>query len=180
MSKFLKSLVIGTATGLATAYFLGTEKGKELKARAEKAYEAYKENPEEYHQMAKDKSNEYSHLAKDTFNSYKQKFETGEITPEQVFETVKEKTSQFVQKTSQQFAEEPEDDYTESSDVNLSEEDVIIDYEAIQEAGENSEMTETIPVITELDPETSSDLGEDGLQAAQTPEFSEDHSESNF
>ncbi|AEF24831.1 exported protein [Streptococcus parauberis KCTC 11537] len=91
MSNLLKSLVIGTATGLATAYFLSTEKGKEIKSRAEQAYDAYKENPEEYHQMAKEKGTEYTNLAKETFNDYKHKFETGEITPEQVMEAVKQK-----------------------------------------------------------------------------------------
>ena len=131
MSNLLKSLVIGTATGLATAYFLSTEKGKEVKSRAEQAYNAYKENPEEYRQMAKEKGTEYSNLAKETFNDYKHKFETGEITPEQVMEVVKEKTSQFVNKTSQQFTDEDNmsnEQTVSSDDVVLAEEDVIIDY----------------------------------------------------
>lgn len=136
MSNLLKSLVIGTATGLATAYFLSTEKGKEIKSRAEQAYDAYKENPEVYHQMAKEKGTEYTNLAKETFNDYKHKFETGEITPEQVMEAVKQKTNQFVNKTSQQFTEEKDmtDDQTMTTeDVVLNEEDVIIDYSDINE-----------------------------------------------
>lgn len=136
MSNLLKSLVIGTATGLATAYFLSTEKGKEVKSRAEQAYNAYKENPEEYRQMAKEKGTEYSNLAKETFNDYKHKFETGEITPEQVMEVVKEKTSQFVNKTSQQFTDEDNmsnEQTVSSDDVVLAEKDVIIDYTDINE-----------------------------------------------
>lgn len=138
MGKLLKSLVIGTATGLATAYFLSSEKGKEIKARAEKAFEAYKENPEEYHQMAKDKGQEYSHLAKETFYDYKQKFENGDITPEQVFETVKEKTNQFVKQASQTFADKSEN--TSETEVNLSEEDIIFDY---------TDPKEGVPIISQ-------------------------------
>lgn len=140
MSKFLKSLVVGTATGLATAYFLTSEKGKEVSARLEKAMEAYKENPEEYRKMAKEKSQEYGDLAKNTFNDYKNKFESGEIKPEQVFETVKEKTNQFVQKAGKTFNEsnstsDVSEEMTETADVNATEEDIIIDYDEIKPEG---------------------------------------------
>src|SRR3712207_8588939 len=43
LSNFLKTLVIGAASGAAAAYFLSTEKGKVLKARAQRAYEAYRQ-----------------------------------------------------------------------------------------------------------------------------------------
>ena len=53
MSKLLKNVIIGVASGAAAAYFLSTEKGKKFQKKAAKAYEAYKENPAEYHQKAK-------------------------------------------------------------------------------------------------------------------------------
>lgn len=80
MSKFFKTLVVGAASGAAAAYFLSTEKGKALKNRAEKAYQAYKENPDDYHQLAKEKGSEYSHLARETFYDVKDKLATGEVT----------------------------------------------------------------------------------------------------
>ena len=72
MSKLLRNVIIGVASGAAAAYFLSTEKGKELQKKASKAYQAYKENPSEYHQKAKDKATEYTDLAVDTFNDYKE------------------------------------------------------------------------------------------------------------
>ncbi|KHD46056.1 YtxH domain-containing protein [Streptococcus hongkongensis] len=173
MSKFLKSLVIGTATGLATAYFLTTEKGKEVKGRAEKAYNAYKENPEEYHQMAKEKGTEYSNLAKERFNDYKHKFETGEITPEQVIEVVKEKTNQFVNKASKSFSEGFEtrpDNMDGSDEVVLTEDDIIIDYSAI---------TEDIPVMTTSENLISDTAVESEITKAQASSETEEvlHSE---
>ncbi|MGT2933337.1 YtxH domain-containing protein [Streptococcus catagoni] len=151
MKNFFRSLIIGTATGVATAYFLNTEKGKKVKAKVEKAYEAYKENPEEYHQMAKDKGYEYSNLAKDTFYDYKHKFETGELTPEQVFETVKEKANQFVQKAGQAFTENEASDTSDSDvDINLTEDDIIIDYTELKSGQSQFDNKEVHP-STKLD-----------------------------
>ncbi|MFU1806113.1 YtxH domain-containing protein, partial [Enterococcus faecium] len=41
MSKLLKNVIIGVASGAAAAYFLSTEKGKKFQKKAAKAYEAY-------------------------------------------------------------------------------------------------------------------------------------------
>lgn len=91
MSKLLRNVIIGVASGAAAAYFISTEKGKELQKKASKAYQAYKENPSEYRQKAKDKATEYTDLAVDTFNDYKEKFESGELTTDEFLEVVKEK-----------------------------------------------------------------------------------------
>ena len=45
MSKLLKNVIVGIASGAAVAYFLTSEKGKELQQKAKKAYDAYKEDP---------------------------------------------------------------------------------------------------------------------------------------
>ncbi|ASB97155.1 YtxH domain-containing protein [Streptococcus equi] len=125
MSNFFKTLVIGVASGAATAYFLSTEKGKVLKARAQRAYEAYRQNPEEYHQMAKEKGSEYSQLARHTFNDLKTRFESGDMTTDQVFDFIKEKTSQFVHQAKEAASEH---DKADDVIIDLDEEDIIINY----------------------------------------------------
>ena len=144
MNKFFKTIIVGAASGFAAAYFLSTEKGKEIKKRAEKAFEAYKENPEEYHQKAKEKTVEYTNLATDTFHDYKEKFESGELTKEDIFETVKEKTNQavdfasdVVSEVKSKFSEVAEEvkDTAENvaEDVAAEVDDIIIDYQNPEE-----------------------------------------------
>ena len=124
MSKLLKNVIIGVASGAAAAYFLSTEKGKEFQKKAAKAYEAYKENPAEYHQKAKDKATEYTDLAVDTFNDYRQKFESGELTTDEFLDTVKEKG-----KSAADFASEKVSGFTSkvSEAVNEAEEIKTLD-----------------------------------------------------
>lgn len=141
MSKLLKNVIIGVASGAAAAYFLSTEKGKKFQKKAAKAYEAYKENSAEYHQKAKDKATEYTDLAVDTFNDYRQKFESGELTTDEFLDTVKEKG-----KAAADFASEKVSEFTSkvSEAVNEAEEakeetkvevdDIIIDYTQDEEA----------------------------------------------
>lgn len=135
MSKLLRNVIIGVASGAAAAYFLSTEKGKELQKKATKAYQAYKENPSEYHQKAKDKATEYTDLAVDTFNDYKEKFESGELTTDEFLEVVKEKgqaaadfasekVSEFTSKVSE--AVDEADDVKEETKAEVD--DIIIDY----------------------------------------------------
>lgn len=151
MSKLLRNVIIGVASGAAAAYFLSTEKGKELQKKATKAYQAYKENPCEYHQKAKDKATEYTDLAVDTFNDYKEKFESGELTTDEFLEVVKEKgqaaadfasekVSEFTSKVSE--AVDEADDVKEETKAEVD--DIIIDYTPEDEtpASEN-EKTET-------------------------------------
>ncbi|WNZ92396.1 YtxH domain-containing protein [Streptococcus iniae] len=151
MGNFFKSLVIGTATGVATAYFLSTEQGKKVKTRVEKAIEAYKENPDDYHQMAKEKGQEYTHLAKETFNDYKQKFESGELTKDQVFDMVKEKTSDFVHKFSELATDLAEEDDT----VVENDDDIIIDITKKEETLEEDDVlaTDSVEVLIPEDEE---------------------------
>lgn len=135
MSKLLRNVIIGVASGAAAAHFLSTEKGKELQKKATKAYQAYKENPSEYHQKAKDKATEYTDLAVDTFNDYKEKFESGELTTDEFLEVVKEKgqaaadfasekVSEFTSKVSE--AVDEADDVKEETKAEVD--DIIIDY----------------------------------------------------
>ena len=151
MSKLLRNVIIGVASGAAAAYFLSTEKGKELQKKATKAYQTYKENPSEYHQKAKDKATEYTDLAVDTFNDYKEKFKSGELTTDEFLEVVKEKgqaaadfasekVSEFTSKVSE--AVDEADDVKEETKAEVD--NIIIDYTPKDEtpASEN-EKTET-------------------------------------
>lgn len=151
MSKLLRNVIIGVASGAAAAYFLSTEKGKELQKKATKAYQAYKENPSEYHQKAKDKATEYTDLAVDTFNDYKEKFESGELTTDEFLEVVKEKgqaaadfasekVSEFTSKVSE--AVDEADDVKEETKAEVD--DIIIDYTPKDETPTSeNEKTET-------------------------------------
>ncbi|GEB10749.1 gas vesicle protein [Streptococcus equinus] len=151
MSKLLRNVIIGVASGAAAAYFLSTEKGKELQKKATNAYQAYKENPSEYHQKAKDKATEYTDLAVDTFNDYKEKFESGELTTDEFLEVVKEKgqaaadfasekVSEFTSKVSEVVDEA--DDVKEETKAEVD--DIIIDYTPKDEAPTSeNEKTET-------------------------------------
>lgn len=151
MSKLLRNVIIGVASGAAAAYFLSTEKGKELQKKATKAYQAYKENPCEYHQKAKDKATEYTDLAVDTFNDYKEKFESGELTTDEFLEVVKEKgqaaadfasekVSEFTSKVSE--AVDEADDVKEETKAEVD--DIIIDYTPKDETpASEEEKTET-------------------------------------
>lgn len=137
MNKFFKTVIVGAVSGFAAAYFLSTEKGKEIKERATKAYEAYKENPDEYHQKAKEKTAEYTNLATDTFNDYKERFESGELTVDDVLATVKTKGEDALSFIAEKVSEitenqKPNDDVTVDADFDIkednTEEDIIIDY----------------------------------------------------
>lgn len=155
MSKLLRNVIIGVASGAAAAYFLSTEKGKELQKKATNAYQAYKENPSEYHQKAKDKATEYTDLAVDTFNDYKEKFESGELTTDEFLEVVKEKgqaaadfasekVSEFTSKVSEAVDEavDEADDVKEETKAEVA--DIIIDYTPKDETPTSeNEKTET-------------------------------------
>ncbi|MGT2828667.1 YtxH domain-containing protein [Streptococcus hillyeri] len=139
MGKFLKSVILGAASGAAAAYFLGTEKGKELVAKAKENFDDYKANPDAYHEAAKGKVAEYKDLATETFTEYKGKWESGEFSAENIgqavkatVEQVKEKVSETVQTVSEEdiiIVEVPEEvvkediviDLTDQSDTDLSE-----------------------------------------------------------
>ena len=150
MSKLLRNVIIGVASGAAAAYFLSTEKGKELQKKASKAYQAYKENPSEYHQKAKDKATEYTDLAVDTFNDYKEKFESGELTTDEFLEIVKEKGQAAADYATEKVSEltskvsDVVDDVTDKAgdvkeDVEAEVDDIIIDYTAKEDEAPSEE-----------------------------------------
>ena len=56
----LSSLLIGTITGASVAYFLTTEKGKELTGKVKGFVKEYQENPQEVHDSVKQSAIELS------------------------------------------------------------------------------------------------------------------------
>ncbi|MDV5973744.1 hypothetical protein FMV2238Y02_09580 [Streptococcus canis] len=142
MSKLFRTLIVGAASGAAAAYFLSTEKGKALKNRAEKAYQAYKENPDDYHQFAKEKGSEYSHLARDTFYDVKDKLVTGELTKEEILGLLKDKTTAFVQKTKETLADIDAKENPDDVIIDLNEEDIIIDYTELNDQASEAETSQ--------------------------------------
>lgn len=156
MNKFLKTLIVGAASGAAAAYFLTTEKGKELQKKANKAYEAYKENPDDYHQKAKDKATEYTNFAVDTFNDYKHKFESGELTKDDVVNAVKEKGQAAAEYASEKVSEvaskvsEVVDDAQEKaeSSTKATVDDIVINYPGATVSEETTSEETISEVIT--------------------------------
>ena len=55
MSKFLNTLIIGAASGAATAYFFTTEKGKAVKTRIDEEIASFKEDPKAYQNQVVEK-----------------------------------------------------------------------------------------------------------------------------
>lgn len=141
MSKWISTVIVGIASGATTAYFLSSEKGKEVKNRAMKAYQAYRKHPESYHQKAKEKAYEYSNLAVDTFYDYKEKFESGELTKEDVVSVVKEKSDEVVSKASDVIeyikskvhaVAEEEKEVVATEDVKAEVDDIVIDLKDVK------------------------------------------------
>lgn len=132
MGKFLKTLVSSAAVGAAVGYFLTTKKGQEIKEKAVDFANGYKENPEAYNQTVKKKANHYKNLAVNTFNDYKEKFETGELTKEDVLDAAKEKATQASEFANDQvvaFRDKFAKTKSESASNTQAEvDDIVIDY----------------------------------------------------
>ncbi|EHJ56581.1 hypothetical protein HMPREF9318_00823 [Streptococcus urinalis FB127-CNA-2] len=147
MSKLLKSVIVGAASGAAAAYFMTTEKGQELQAKAKAAYEAYKENPEEYHQIAKVKTTEYKDLAVDTFKDYKSKFDNGELTKEDILNKVSQTADQVTRFATEKVNDVKEGLTKSSDDIEYHikseesdpKEDIIIEYPFEEKPEENAD-----------------------------------------
>ncbi|MBM7643009.1 YtxH domain-containing protein [Streptococcus loxodontisalivarius] len=145
MNKFLKTLVVGASAGAATAYFFTSKKGKEVKVKATKLYNDYKQDPESYHQMAKDKVNEYKDVAVETFNDYKEKYETADIKKEDIIAVVKEKSEQVKDLATEKFQSVKESVDTQAEETNTQVDDIVIDLveEVPVETAESTERTKT-------------------------------------
>lgn len=143
MGKFLKSVILGAASGAAAAYFLGTEKGKKFISKAKESFEDYKANPEAYHEVAKEKVAEYKDLATETFTEYKGKWESGEFSAENIGQAVKATVEQVKKKVSETVQTVSEDDIiiVEVPEEEVVKEDIVINM--TDAPSEVSEFTES-------------------------------------
>ncbi|WP_165329189.1 YtxH domain-containing protein [Streptococcus tangpeifui] len=142
MGKFLKTIVSSAAVGAAVGYFLTTKKGQEIKEKAVDFANGYKDNPETYNQAVKKKANQYKNLAVNTFNDYKEKFETGELTKEDVLDVAKEKATQASEFANDQvvaFRDKFVKAKSESSsDTQAEVDDIVIDYPESDETSQEN------------------------------------------
>lgn len=143
MGKILKTLVIGAATGAAAAYFLTTKKGKEVTEKVKHTVDDYRDNPEEYHQYAGQKVAEYKDLAVSTFHDYKTKFDSGEVTTDDILASVKDKADQATAYASSKLA-----DIKKGFDENKRAEEVV---EIIVPAETTAEVDDIVIAYPEKD-----------------------------
>ncbi|MGT2930284.1 YtxH domain-containing protein [Streptococcus dentasini] len=134
MGKVFKTLISGAVLGVAAGYFLSTKKGQEFKEKAVDFAKDYKDNPEVYNQAAKEKAAVYKDAALHTVKDYKEKFETGELTKDDVIENVKDKAVQASEFANDQvlafrdkFAKVPKEG---ASQTQAEVDDIVIDYPA--------------------------------------------------
>lgn len=127
MSKFIKTLIVGAASGAAAAYFIGTEKGREVADKVKASISDYQNDPENYHQKAKDKVVEYKELATTTFEEYKSKWESGELTTDNLNQVVKDTLTQVKGKVSETMTTDTAIVDKIISEESALEKDIIID-----------------------------------------------------
>ena len=109
MSKGFKTLVTGLLSGVALSYWLKTDKGKAFSQKAQETLKHYKNNPQAFHQATSQKVADYKDLTVNTFKDVKGKFDTGELTKEDIVATVKDKVTQasdFAVKTLEQVKDQ--------------------------------------------------------------------------
>ncbi len=70
MGNILKIATIGAISGACAAYFLNTDKGKQVSAKVKRAFDAYQENPQAYHEAWAEKTTELVDAVKDTAGYY--------------------------------------------------------------------------------------------------------------
>lgn len=139
MGKLLKSIILGAASGAAAAYFLGTEKGKDIVAKAKENFEGYKANPDVYHEVAKEKVAEYKDLATETFAEYKDKWESGEFSADNIGQAVKATVQQVKEKVNETVQTVSEDDIiiVDVPEEEVVKEDIVIDLTEQSETNSN-------------------------------------------
>lgn len=131
--KFFKTLLLGFVTGAAATYFLGTEEGRKTKDKALRTLDDYKAYPDSYHQLAKEKASDYKNLAETTLKGYKAKFESGDLTGDDILTSVKDKVKEVADLASASFTEVVDNvtDLSESQDLTATKAevgDIVIDY----------------------------------------------------
>lgn len=129
-SKFVTTVLLGVAGGAAAAVFLASKSGQVIKEKVTNYLKDYQEDPEAKQAEWADKANELKSQAVDKYTDVRQKFETGELTPEDIVETVKGKATELKDRVTQEdfFASLKE------QASKLKEEVVVLEEEEFAEA----------------------------------------------
>ncbi|MBP2622937.1 YtxH domain-containing protein [Streptococcus oricebi] len=89
MGKF-SSILLGTISGAAVAYFLTSKKGQEVTAKVTDFIKDVQANPEDFRDQVFQTANDFTNQAVERVSEVKEKVATGQITGETVLTSVKE------------------------------------------------------------------------------------------
>ena len=99
----LSSILLGTASGVAVALFLTSEKGKRVTSQAQDFIEDLKEDPEYAKEQALEKLTEVKDQTKEFVLKTKEQVESGEITLDTVLEKAKYHAQQATEVSKETF-----------------------------------------------------------------------------
>ena len=99
----LSSILLGTASGVAVALFLTSEKGKRVTSQAQDFIEDLKEDPEYAKEQALEKLTEVKEQTKEFVLKTKEQVESGEITLDTVLEKAKYHAQQATEVSKETF-----------------------------------------------------------------------------
>ena len=101
----LSSILLGTASGVAVALFLTSEKGKRVTSQAQDFIEDLKEDPEYAKEQALEKLTEVKDQTKEFVLKTKEQVESGEITLDTVLEKAKYHAQQATEASKETFSQ---------------------------------------------------------------------------
>lgn len=142
-SKFLTTLVLGAAGGTAAAVFLASKTGKVLREKVTDYIKDYQQDPESKHAEWVDKAHDLKDQAVEKYSDVKNRFESGELTTDDIVKTVKEKAEELKERVTQEeffahlkdqvtkFKTETKEEVTDPSSADLT--DVSFDEEFVSE-----------------------------------------------
>ena len=100
MGNILKIATIGAVSGACAAYFLNTDKGKQVSARVKRAIDAYQEDPQAYHEVWAEKTSEFVDTVKDVAGYYYH-----QTVSEDLAQVVQDKAKETQEKARHAFAQ---------------------------------------------------------------------------
>ncbi|MET3557661.1 gas vesicle protein [Streptococcus rupicaprae] len=121
-NRIVTTLILGAAGGAAAAVFLASKTGKAVKNKLADYLHDYQENPEAKHSEWVGRAQEIKDQALEKYTDVKHKFETGELTADDIVRTVKDKADEIKERVSQddffaQFKDQATKAKTEAEEV---------------------------------------------------------------
>lgn len=100
-NKLVTTVLLGAAGGAAAAVFLASKSGKAIKEKWCHFIKDYQDDPEAQHTKWADKVNDLKDQAVERYSDVRQKFETSQLHPDELVETVKDKATELKDRVSQ-------------------------------------------------------------------------------